>query len=425
MRRRGRNPNANPGVRPVERIELTEKGSKKRMIAAIILLALGLSLVAYAMTSWLTQKPGWVEITPTSASAESVAGDLVFQYELGASELSSTAERKAVSTLYTNACAEAYRIFSANSNVLGVNNLCYINEHIGEEITVDSALYEALALLEKHDNRMIYLAPLLTDYKNLFLCSEDHETAEFDPYQNEEVAAYCKTVAAFANDKNAINLELLGENKVKLTVSDAYLAFAEENAIETFLDFFTMKNAFAVDYVAEKLMAAGYTNGNITSYDGFTRNLDQRATAYSLNLFDRIEDNIYVAARLDYAGAKSIVFLRSYSLSEHDDTYYMMKNGETRHGHIDPADGLCKNSLENLVCYSESETCAEILLSMLPAYVNDVFEQETLMQLTENGIYAVWFDGTEIVYTESDAVLNAFYINETVEFTKKWAMPTS
>ncbi len=419
MRRRGRNPNENPGVRPVERIELDEKNTKRRMIATIILLALGLSLVAYSMTSWLTQKAGWVEITVTAASAESVAGDLAFQYELGTGSLSETAERKTVSTLYTTLCMEAYRIFSPNSSFTGVLNLCYVNEHPNEEIKVDPALYAAFELLEAYGNRDIYLAPLLIDYKNLFLCPEDYATADFDPYQNADVAAFCQTVADFARDKDAIDLVLLGDNKVKLHVSEEYLAFLAENGIDTYLDFYTMRNAFAVDYVAEGLIEKGFTSGNITSYDGFARNLDTRETPYSLNLFDRVGMDIFVAARMDYKGANAIVFLRSYRLTEQDDTYYMLQDGTARHGHIDAADGLCKNSLENLVGYSKTAGCSEILLSLRPVYIADTFDSEALFALENSGIHSIWFENQQLCHTEENAVFNAFFTDENHTYTKK------
>ncbi len=422
MRRRGRNPNENPGVRPVERIELSEKNTKRRVIASIILLLFGVSMMAYAMHSCMSETTGWREISVTESSAESVASDLIFQYELGASGMSPTAENKAVSMLYTSACKEAYRLFSANSYVLGVNNLYYINTHIGEEITVDPALYAAFALLAQYGDRTIYMTPFYTDYYNLFSCVEDYETAEFDPYQSEEVSAYFAKASSFINDENAVQLHLLGENKVKLTVSEEYLAFAEENGIERFIDFYWMRNAFAVDYVADKLIEAGYTYGNITSYDGFTRNLDTRPVTYSLNLFHLLDDTVYAGARLDYSSAKSMVFLRAYSLTELDDTYYRMADGTYRHAYIDPADGFCKNSVNELYGYAKDKSCAEIMLSLVPAFISENLDTAYLAKAGENQIYSVYFDGTEVCYNEKTAVFGGLFANDDLSFTlKPWS----
>lgn len=80
-----------------------------------------------------------------------------------------------------------------------------------------------------------------------------------------------------------MNVELLGGNQVKLSVSDDYLAFAEKNFISDFIDFSWMKNAFITDYVADVMIDNGYTLGSLTSYDGFTRNLDQTSAITKLN----------------------------------------------------------------------------------------------------------------------------------------------
>ena len=68
-----------------------------------------------------------------------------------------------------------------------------------------------------------------------------------------------------------------------MSVSDDYLAFAEKNFISDFIDFSWMKNAFITDYVADVMIDNGYTLGSLTSYDGFTRNLDQTSAIAKLN----------------------------------------------------------------------------------------------------------------------------------------------
>ena len=93
-------------------------------------------------------------------------------------------------------------------------------------MVVDDALYHAFELIAETGNRAIYLAPVYTEYDNLFFCNDDSETVNYDAYQNGEVAAYFSEVAAYSNDPSDVNVELLGGNQVKLSVSDDYLAFA-------------------------------------------------------------------------------------------------------------------------------------------------------------------------------------------------------
>ena len=65
------------------------------------------------------------------------------------------------------------------------------------------------------------------EYDNLFFCNDDAETVSFDAYQNTEVAAYFSEITAYTNDPEMVNLELLGDNRVRLFVSDDYMKFAK------------------------------------------------------------------------------------------------------------------------------------------------------------------------------------------------------
>ena len=76
-------------------------------------------------------------------------------------------------------------------------------------------------------------------------------------------------VAAFTQNPDDISLELSGENQVCLHVSDAYQAYAAEMGYTAYLDFFWMKNAFLIDYLADTIRGEGYQLGIISSKDGF------------------------------------------------------------------------------------------------------------------------------------------------------------
>ena len=78
----------------------------------------------------------------------------------------------------------------------------------------------------------------------------------------------------------------------------------------------------------------------ISSYDGFYRNLDERDVSYSFHIFDRVGQDIYPAAVMEYNGPESLVYLRNYPISTQDQAhYYEMKSGEIRTAYIDGADG--------------------------------------------------------------------------------------
>ncbi|MCD7766355.1 MAG: hypothetical protein LUH53_07580, partial [Lachnospiraceae bacterium] len=321
------------------------------------------------------------------------------------------AEKKALVSLYTSALETAWQNFHNEETYDGVYNVCYINAHPNEEIVVDDVLYNAFTLMEESGGRGLYLGPIYTEYNNLFYCSDDWETAEYDPYQNEEVAEYFAEVLSYACSDEHIQLQLLGNNTILLSVSDEYLAYAEETGFISYIDFFWMKNAFIIDYIADTLIENGYTLGAISSYDGFVRNLDTSGTEWSFAIYDRVDQTVYQAASMQYEGSKSIVFLRDYLMNSSFDVqhYYELGSGEIRTSYIDTEDGFCKSSVNSLVSYSEDLGCAEILLQIIPVYIADEFDADALDDLQENGIYSVYCEDRTIISNDPDIVLEDLY----------------
>ncbi len=420
-RGRGKNPNENPGVKPVERIELSEKSPRKRIIAAAVLLAIGLGFLGYALFTGLTRPAGWTQIEPVSASSESIAVDLTMFYDLGASGRSTTAEYRDVSALYTELCAKAYRLFHAQYGFDGVYNLYYINRHPGEVITLDPVLYKALETVMNAQSRVLFAGAFYREYINLFADTEDASAALVDPYKSEEVADYFAQLSVFTSDPNHIDLELLGEGNIKLSLSEEYRVFARENGIENFLDFYWMRNAFAVDYIAETMIQHGFAYGAISSFDGFMRTFDERDTSYSYHLYGRLDGDVYDAGRLDYKGKTSLVCLRAFRVNDRDETYYAYQNGDLRHPYVDVTDGLCKNATDSLVSYAHALSCAQVLMEMLPVYIGEIFQPDALQTMKSDGIFSVYFEGNNIIYNDLDAAIGGLYADDKVVFEKNHA----
>ena len=409
-----------PAEKPVQKIELSEKGVTKRAILAVALLAFGLVLIGYSVYNWLSRDTGWTRIEPTKITAESAATDLNLLYELGVSDMASTAEYKAVSALYTELCANAFRIFHADYGYDGVHNPYYINRNIGREIDVYPALYRAFEQIEQSGNRFLFAAPFYTEYRNMFTGTQDYLAAELDPYKNEDVAEYFAQLSVFTSSEEHVDLELLGDNKVKLVVSDEFKAFADENGIDTFIDFFWAKNAFIVDYIADSLIAEGYVFGSLTSVDGFMRTFDTRDASFTYELIGRVGENAYKAGKLEYKGKNSIVFLRSFKLYDTDMIYYRYEDGTERHAYVDVNDGLCKNALDTLTAYSADLSCGEVLLSVMPVYLADELDGDSLAELADNGIYSLWFEDLSLCYNEENAVIKDLYDDGKMKFAAKF-----
>lgn len=390
-----------PHPKPIEKVELSEKHPKRRFYLAILFLVIGVLALVHAVRMFFSTDAGWTEVSANSASEINCSEDFVFLYELGAGDISATAENKALSIIYTDAAVKAFEMFNTDQAFTDLDNMYSINHNPNEVVEVEDALYQALELVQTYGDRKIYLGPVYAAYDDMFFCQNDSETIDFDPYQNEETAAYYAEIASYACDPEAVNVELLGDNQVRLDVSEEYLAYAEENGITNFIDFFWMKNAFIADYIADVLVEQGYTRGCISSYDGFVRNLDDRGESYSFGIYNRIGNEVDQAAIMEYSGQRSIVYLRNYMMSEKDmEHYYELGNGEIRTSYLDIADGLCKSSRNDLVSYSDRLGCAEIMLQISPIFISESWNAEAVNALAQNGIYSIYVEDGGLNYNE-------------------------
>lgn len=386
----------------IQHIELSDKNIRLRWILAGALLVIGLVAMAIGVNSCVATQSGWQEVQIT-ADTTNCSGDFVFNYCYGQAGLEPTLERRQVVALYSDAVVKGYELFY--TDVEGsADGLSAVNAHPNEAVTVDKALYDALAKVVKAESRYIYLAPVYTDYAAVFRADSEVQAAELDPTKNAELGEFVREAAAFARDPAHISLELLEGTQIKLTVSAEYLRFAEEYAIDNLLDFGWMKNAFITDYLADRMAAEGHTNGYIASYDGYTRNLDSRGVNYSFNLFDRLGNDIYLPAVLEYGAPATIVFLRNYPMSNRDSGDYYLYSDETiTHTFIDPADGFCRTATDNLVSYGKDTSCAEVAMKLAPVFIGEAVDTDALSALADSDIYSVWFDGGKLFYNQKDA----------------------
>lgn len=410
-----------PYIKPVTRIELNETNTRLRWIAVVVLLSIAVVAVLVGLMSALNTEPGWQEVE-VSASSLNCSQDFAFMYDFGEEGISASAEYKLITDLYTRLTEFGFQIFSAETEVEGLSNLYYLNAHVNEPVTVSHELYKALELIAAYDSRYPFLAPVYAEYNAIFLSENSAEAAHYDPAQNPELVPYIQQTTAFAADPDMISVTLLGEDQVQLNVSQEYLAYAEEWGIGTFLDFGWMKNAFILDYMADTLSSSGYTNGYLSSYDGFTRNLDARGETYTFNLFDRAENTVSMPACLNYTKPISIVYLRNYPLSESDRWHYFaFDNGSIASVLLDIADGMSKSATDNLVSYSGDMGCAEILLQTAPIFIADSLDQAALANLAGSGIHSVWGEGSVLRYTDAHADLTLLPESGGEDYTLKMA----
>ena len=373
---------------PINRIELSEKNTTLRWIAVIALLIIGAVGITTGIMSLLNKETGWqrLQVVPQERSCSE---NFILQYNFSGSGAEATAVNSKLQAAYGDACVKAYQVFTPDEAISGMQNLYYVNHNPNKTIAVDPLLYAAF---EKMDGTpWLYLGPAYAHYNNVILNADDAMVDDLDPEVSDEANAYVGKIAAFAGDREAVSLELLGNNQVILRVSKDYLAFAAEEEIENFIDFGYLTNAFIIDYLAETLIAEDLTEGYIVSADGYTRNLDSAHT-FSFNIFDRVENLVFPAAVMDYRGPISMVFLKDYPTAN-SDVNYRGREDRFLHLFVDPVDGICRTSVENLVSYSYDMDCADVALAMLPSFVGSNFS-------VPEGVFSVWCEEDLICYND-------------------------
>lgn len=394
-------------MRPVQKIELSDKNIKPRIVFAVLFLIFGMVCIGIGLMSALETDTDWQEIEAT-ATVPNCSEDFVLMYAFSDAGKNASSMSKALTSLYSEAVVTAYQCFSAYELEDGLGNVAYLNGHINEIVTVEEPLYRALEQVVTSGDRHVYLAPAMERYRLVFSSESDEEAALYDPSTSSETAQWLGELAQYVADPEMIKIVLYDQCQVKLKVSEEYLAFTEENEISILLDFDWMTNAFIADYIAQVLMENSYTSGYLSSYDGFTRNLDTRNTTYYVSLLSNDNSALAFPAVMSYEGANSLVLFRNFTVSDSDAWhYYTYSSGETVTSYLDVATCMSKTSVGSLLSYSNELSCGEILLKTINLYASDTLDEIKINKLTADGIHSVWCDKKTIFYNDSSFTVTA------------------
>ena len=391
-----------PALPRVEQVELSSEHKKARIITAVVLFVVGLVAIGIGLYAMLGNEKGWRTVDPGYIDGYTYVNDFKLNYYFGRDGGSAGGEYRMLVNAYNEVLTEATEMFNATERYDGVHNLCYINDHPNEEIEVDAYLYSSLKLLSEHSSKYMYLAPVYSSFYSIFACETDGQAAGYDPYYHEALASYFSDIASFASDESMIDLKFLGDNKVCLYVSDEYKKYSVLNDVTQYIDLWYIKNAFIVDYIADRLVERGYNYGYIVSYDGFTRCFDRSDTVYEYIITEH-SDSVYgQAAVMEHSGCTTLVDLRLYPKSslEDDLKYYRYSDGRIVSDRLDVSDGISRSSIDEITVYSYGGTCAAAVIDAFPIIISESFDSSAVKSLADNGVYAIYVDGENIVCTE-------------------------
>lgn len=408
--------NKTPSLPPVEKVELNEKNIKLRVVLFIVLLVIGIVAIGFGVSFLFAKESGWYAINPEYASKTTGSG-FAFYYYLEDEGFFKKTERSAVTSQYSTSMDRAYMLFN-NLEFAETNNLATLNKNPNKEFIVDPALYSVLEKLKTAGVRNHFLAPLYSVYYNIYNTENDVFLTEYDPLLNSEMHAFFDSVLGYINDTSKIDLVLLGENKVRLFVSEDYIDFARKENITSFVDFGWMTNAFVVDYVADKMVEKGFNKGSFSSSDGFIRNFCSTNDSFYANIYDVVENDIYHSATFKYNKNMSIISYKGFILSPADKgRYYLTDNGKLYTPYVSTVDGLTKATAPYLLVYSDSNKCVDLLVKTISSYVGESLDTEELALLSSSSVYYVYCKDSKVLTNDESAVFVDVFKDDLIEYT--------
>lgn len=352
-----------PVVPKIERVELTEGNMTLRLIGVGIAIAVAVAALGYAINSLLTPQIGWQEMD-ASGSKTGFATQFTLYYDV-----QSTLDYRKVSTAYTETGDAAYRALSTHPEE-NVGNLFRLNTNPNQVVEIDPILYHAL--WELADSRLLFYAPIWEQYNSLYQCTEDLDAEKFDPAFSEGVREFVEEAAAFVSNPEAVRIELREGCTAILHVSETYLSFAEENGLEVFADFGSLKNAFLLDAIADEFANRDLTRAALSSFAGFSRLLSD--SEFALDLFEPKEH----MANVTYEGPRAVVSLRRFPMTAADESmYYQYADGTVRAPFVD-SDGWMKDGMPNLIVLSDSLSCGALAEQAVSVFAKGSFSADDL-----------------------------------------------
>jgi len=390
-----------------------------RVVIVVALILIGFGSLSYGLVSCLNRNNGWHEIE-LSTDCYEFAPEFSLNYNLGQAGATATVEYNRISELYSEVALKSYKVFDPYREYKGIGNLASLSANINSEVSVDPLLYDAISLTLDREERHLFLAPLYI--KNIEVCEsiEDDEASVNDPRADEIAAEYYSDVMQFVSSDEHIKLELKGNGKVILVVSDEYKAFAEDNGIDALVDFHWLRNAFMVDAIADKLISEGYTLGNVSSYNGFRRNLDKSGQSYDVSMFTLIDKVRYPAATLRLGDFSSVVNFRSFPLTSvytcDDYTYFAYKDGRVVSPYLSYSDGFDRCAVPSLMSVSTEKSCADTALEIYRYFSADSFDTDGINSLLSNGIKSVWVVDETVYYNDDTLKPVELYSDDDYKF---------
>ena len=383
-------------INPKKKLELNNKNIVIRIIFVILFFVLSLLFLGLGVKQCTSAKEGWNVIQSVSRDMN-VSRELTFRYYCGLNGDANN-ENRLVTNKYTEICDTLYNEFNEYEDSLE-GNIYYINHHPNEEIKVSSNLFNVLKSMVENNGRYLYFGNIFHYYSSLCVENNMTDISPFNPNENEYSKSLIEEYLLYANDESKVNLELLENSHIRLNVSNDYLEYSQEKSLSNYIGLGFFRNAYIIDIISREFITSGYTNGTITSDDGYSvffGNLEQK---YSLFKYMESTKKAYSDEQLKFDSRVNIVALYGFELEENSSYYHLNSDGTYISSYISRK-GMTNSSVDALISFSSKETCSSILSRIISVYTADELNTELLDNLKNNEIYSLYLkNGNYINYS--------------------------
>ena len=366
------------------------KKQKQNIIIRVILLIALLIVIVVCVAIIIDQnkvKKGLKEIKADTSKYISRESDYIMKYYLDSSNGKSiSTNHNTLKKLYSESYDFIYELINDKEEF--DNNIYYINNHINEEIIIDSLLYDYLKKIYDFNPYYLYLGPLYDFWFDRIYIIDRYQALQEDPINNIEIK---NKIDYFINTSiNNISIEFLEENKIKLNVNDNYKHIYDDDNI--YINFNMFSEIIILDYISNSFIDNGYTNGYI-----LTSNSNLVNFGYEYNIEVRLlskehksgYSNLVLPLKSNYISTYDYKVLDGYP-------YYELEN-QKRSLFIDYNTGYSLD-IKSAIFYDNNDLLS-IMFDMIDYYNGNNISTKYILQY-DNKVYTntdLEFD-MEVVY---------------------------
>lgn len=340
----------------VKKVELSDKHIVLRIILVVVFLAAGITGIFFGVKSCSEVPGGWTVIK-ANVKEDNCSTDFVFNYNLGKSSVGTYQEKTLLEKNFSEYSIYTYKIFNPDKTYENTKNVAYLNNHPNEVIEVSTLLYNAIKAIVDNNSSYLFYGPIYNDYDTLLSLNTDDEMKSLDPNYTASQATFFGQIANFVNESK-VSISVLENNCVRLNLSDDYLAFIKENDITRIIDFYRLRNAFIIDYMAECFIKDGLKNGYMVSKDGYLANFGVEDVSAVFTKF--MDNKVSNVGTYKLTGSASMVMYRSYPYLT-TSLYHRYLDGKILSTYINK-DGKYETSTDTLFVYASDKKVSDLAI---------------------------------------------------------------